>query len=237
MVPQARQHKLPPLYNQPQIRKYAAHPPQTKRRLPQNELIRGRYVHIVGEDGQLGEPEELSRILRYLNRDTEVLQAVSLPHANNTDPDAPQYPVCRVISKQAIRDAEKAAKLKKRPASNPANVVKKMEINWAIDPNDLGHRLNKLREFLGKGYRVEVLLAGKRKGRRARFEEATEVLEKIRALGISDECKALGWTEMKPPLGLLGGIMTIFLEGKLQKKDAAKQNEDGDGQTIMAASA
>ena len=62
-----------------------------------------------------------------------------------------------------MRDAEKA---KAVAARRSIVATKTIELNWAIDGNDLGHRLQRIKDFLGKGNRVEVMMAPKRKGRK-----------------------------------------------------------------------
>ena len=89
------------------------------------------------------------------------------------------------------------------------DVVKQLELNWAIDPNDLGHRLNKMQEFLEKGWRVEIILANKRRGRQASAEEAAAVIKRIR--GIAKEVE--GAKEWRSVDGKVLGQMTMFFEG------------------------
>jgi translation initiation factor IF-3 len=98
----------------------------------------------------------------------------------------------------------KAKPLPKKPK------IKTIELNWAIDANDLGHRLAKMKEFLEKGSKVEVILAPKRRGRKATPEESRAVVDRIMAaVGEVDGAK-----EAKMMAGNLGAQCTIFLEGK-----------------------
>ncbi|KAI9827800.1 MAG: hypothetical protein M1832_004289 [Thelocarpon impressellum] len=125
-------------------------------------------------------------------------------------------PVCKIVDKQEHRQVEKA---RGRQPKNFNNVVKQVEINWAIDANDLGHRLDRMEEFLGKGMRVEVVMASKRKGkgRRATPEEAGAVLAKIRS-----RLKDLnGVRETKNMEGKILGNATLFYEGRQQRKASA----------------
>ena len=117
--------------------------------------------------------------------------------------------ICKIISKEQLREQERA---KSKPTKNPAHIVKTLELNWAIDRNDLSHRLNKMVQFLEKGNRVEVMLATKRKGRRATIEEAESVLELVREkVGQVEGAKE--WKAMQ------GRVLTpsvLFFEGKVQ---------------------
>lgn len=122
----------------------------------------------------------------------------------------PEIPVCKIINKAAEQKAVKA--MKKKPA-NPSQTVKTLELNWAIDPHDLGHRLKRMQEFLEKGYRVDVVLIGKRKKRKATPEEAAETLRRIRE-GAEEVEGAKEWKAME---GKVGGLVTVYLEGKAKK--------------------
>ncbi len=120
-------------------------------------------------------------------------------------------PICKIMNKQAMREAEKA---KAKANKNPAATVKTIELNWAIDGNDLGHRLGKMREFLGKGFKVEVLLAGKKKGRKATEEEAKNLLERLRE-AVRD---VDGARELKPMEGKILTQAKFYAEGRAVQK-------------------
>jgi translation initiation factor IF-3 len=115
------------------------------------------------------------------------------------------------MDKKAMRDAEKAKAKKERSS---AVTVKTIELNWAIDGNDLRHRLDRIRDFLERGWRVEVMMAPKRKGRKASEEEARELVDRIR--GVVGDVE--GARESKAMEGKLLGTATIFAEGKAVQK-------------------
>jgi translation initiation factor IF-3 len=200
--------------------------------LPRDEQIAKHnfpYVHLVDETGKLSTPQRVADILASLDRKTQSLHTVALPPPRLRSrweqppeavptPDseegpvraAPEIPVCKIINKEIVRKAAKS--LKKKPA-NPSQTVKTLELNWAIDPHDLGHRLRRMQEFLEKGYRVDVLLVGKRKKRKASPEEAAETLRRIR-----EEAEGVeGAKEWKAMEGKVGGQVTVYLEGKPKK--------------------
>ncbi|KAH8811920.1 hypothetical protein F5884DRAFT_295015 [Xylogone sp. PMI_703] len=175
-----------------------ASPPAMKR-LPRDDEIKSRTVRVVGEDGKLKEPQQTLEVLNSLNRTLESLVIVD-PGTDGS------IPICKIINKKAEREAVKA----KKAVKNPGAVVKTIELNWAIDANDLGHRLKKMKEFLGKGNKVELILASKRKGRKASPEEADMVLQKIReAIAEVDGAK-----ESKAMEGKVLGHATLFIQGK-----------------------
>ena len=118
-------------------------------------------------------------------------------------------------------------KKKSKPAAN--TIVKTLEINWAIDAHDLGHRLKKLEEFLAKGNKIEVKLAANRRRnrRQATPEEAQEVLGKIRGVLKDEEgLERNGWKETQKMIGTLGSHATLFFEGKAVEKKEKDDVED-----------
>ncbi|CZR57259.1 related to translation initiation factor IF-3 [Phialocephala subalpina] len=203
----------PPILLTPQRRTLVNLHRAEKSRLPRDDEIKSWSVQLVTEDGKLQEPRSTMAILDSMDRKKDSLVIVK-----EGEPGIP--PICKIMNKVAMRESEKA----RRKAEKKGGVtVKTMELNWAIDNNDLGHRLTKLKEFLGKGQRVEVLLASKRKGkgRKATEEEAMRVIGKIR--GAMREME--GAKEMKPMEGKILGTATLFLEGKVQKESREKAVE------------
>ncbi|KAL3423285.1 translation initiation factor [Phlyctema vagabunda] len=187
-------------YSVQQQRCYAA--PSSERRLPRDDQIRSWSVVLVNDDGKLEDPRSKSDVLSSLDRDKYTLAVV--------DPGEPGMPpICKILEKKALREAEKA----KKAAKNPAATSKTIELNWAIDDNDAGHRINKIKDFLNKGYKVEVIMAKKRRGRKPTLEQAENLVEKIKEAVTTVE----GARETKPMDGKLMETATIFLEGKSHK--------------------
>ena len=76
--------------------------------------------------------------------------------------------------------------------------------------NDLKHRLDKVKEFLAEGRKVEIVLARKRK--RAKVptpEQCQEVMDKIKEA--VEEVKGAKFA--RPTEGTIGVLATVFLEG------------------------
>jgi len=142
-------------------------------------------------------------ILRSIDRKTQSL--VTVVPASDGIP-----PICKIMDKKSLRDQEKA----QRKSKTSAPTVKTVELNWAVDKNDLAHRLKKIKEFLGKGYKVEVVLAGKKKGRKATEEEARDLVKKIKEAVAEVE----GARENKPVEGKMLVQATYYFEGPKQKK-------------------
>lgn len=152
---------------------------------------------------------------------------VSPPRTADEDP-RDWIPKCRVVSKKEQYEQDKArTKQKVAAKKNSADNVKTLELNWAIDGNDLGHRMNRVREFLGQGRKVEVVLAKKKGGRKASVDECAEVVRKIVEVAEGVE----GAKQLKGMEGKLGGVATLFFEGpKIQKGKEAETGKDQDAE-------
>lgn len=157
-----------------------------------------------------------------LNRTTHHLVLVSPGRMDEYgQPDPNFLPTCKAISKIDLRNQhQKKLDIERRKAKGqgvgPSS--KNLELNWAIAGGDLKHRLEKMKEFLREGRKVELLLGPKRRGRVASVEECRKVMAAVReAVG---ECKGAG--EAKEPEGKIGGVMTLVFEGRKMENEKEK---------------
>lgn len=204
-----------------------------------DEEIKSRTIYIVDPTtNRLSEQpmtryDVLSRIDRTTHRLIQVGEApapATASTSSNYDPfgdlsrpaaPAATIPVCKIQSKRDIylEQARKTAEAKeKKRLSAITSSVKTLELNWAIDANDLGHRLERMREFLEEGRKVEVVLAAKKKGRKASTQECEGVLRRIRA--VVDEVD--GSREDKAMTGSLGTFTTLAFVGRPVKVGKGK---------------
>jgi hypothetical protein len=109
--------------------------------------------------------------------------------------------ICRIMTIEDLlkQKKEKAKVVKEHRKSLKQSVPKQIELNWAIGPNDLEHKMTQLKGFIEDGKKVEIVLARKKRQRQATPEEGMEVLKKVRARADSQE---------KRP-GLNGGIYLL----------------------------
>ncbi|KAK5136931.1 hypothetical protein LTR08_001438 [Meristemomyces frigidus] len=197
----------------------------TKTRAPEerrnkwDEEISARVVVLV--DPRTDKLEEQPRtrydILNTMDRKTHRLIQMS--------PDEPDnrsfMPVCKIVSKKEQyehdKNYKKAAKERKAEGAK-VNSVKVLELNWAIDTNDLAHRCERVAEFLTEGRRVEIVLAAKKRGRKATRAECEDLVKRI-----GDTVEGVpGAKELKSLDGKIGAFATIVLQGK-----APSQVRDG----------
>jgi len=145
------------------------------------------------------------------NLDTKLYRLVQL--SPDDDPEHWDKPICKIVSKKSVYESEQRKKAQQKEAKaikSKEQSLKTLELNWAIDPNDLGHRLDKVKEFLAEGRKVEIVLASKKRGRKASAQECKDVLDKIKtAAG-----KVQGAVEAKPFEGKMAGFGTVVLQGK-----------------------
>ncbi|KAF2502445.1 hypothetical protein BU16DRAFT_8948 [Lophium mytilinum] len=187
-----------------------------------DENIRSTYINLVDEQG-FHPACRLRNTLSGLDREQFHVVLLSKPNGELPTPSDPDsLPTCKIVAK---RELQQRRKTKLKQASKQKSVLaskKQLEVNWAIDANDLRHRLNRLKEFLMQGRKVEVMLGTKAKAKRkATREEAEAVLEKVR--DAVRECK--GSSETKKADGTIGGVMTLYFDGALIEKKSDQDKE------------
>jgi translation initiation factor IF-3 len=185
-------------------------------RPPQDHEITDRWVMVVNEDKKLEGPYRTVDLLARLGLTAETLRVV-VPRdpGNKEQPNA----ICRIINKKAEFEAQRARKEKERleKVSQKKGIgkTKTLELNWAISAHDLQHKMKNLRDFLEKGYKVEVLLAKKKRSRAATAEECKALVESVQ-----EAVKGVpGAKEWKSSDGIALKSMTFFFQGPA-KSDA-----------------
>lgn len=196
-----------------------------------NEEIKARDIYLVDPVTNLLVEEPVSRFATLRGLDLKTERLVQLSPDDPEDPDF--IPVCKIVNKKEAADAERRKKAQNKETKQAAakeRSVKTVELNWAIDANDLAHRLGKVRGFLEEGRKVEFVFASKRRGRKATMAECQGMLDQIRKLadGVS------GARESQEFEGKMGGFATLKYQGKAGAvakegggaKDGATKEED-----------
>ncbi|KMP08586.1 hypothetical protein DIZ76_016400 [Coccidioides immitis] len=164
---------------------------------PRDEAIRHQRVHIVEEDGSIGPAIPLRQVLGRFDRTEYSLVELISPSENYGS-------ICKIMSKRTLREQEYARSRTSKP--KPA---KQIELNWAIDPNDLENRLNQMESFIAKGKKVELILTSKARKRKATEPEAQKTLAAVK-----EKIQEIGAIQSKKMQGRLLGHVQFFLEGK-----------------------
>jgi len=184
--------------------------PPEERTQKWDDEITAKVIYLIDPETNRRENKPRTRwdVVRGVDRKTHRLIQLSPDEPNNPD----FVPVCKVQSKKEAYEQEKQRKQSQKEnkaKSAKMSSVKTLELNWAIDLNDLGHRLEKVAEFLAEGRRVEIVLASKKQGRKASKQECEAVLKKI-ADCVDSVPKA---KELKGLEGKLGGFASLVLQG------------------------
>ncbi|EMD90729.1 hypothetical protein COCC4DRAFT_127220 [Bipolaris maydis ATCC 48331] len=190
-----------------------------------DNAIEAERINLVDENGTFHNDVPTEEALTSYDKVTHHLVQMTpgkVDEYGELDPE--NLPTCRVISKIDLRaqHERKLETLRRQAKGQGAGPISKsLELNWAIAPGDLKHRLESLKRFLKEGRKVEVLMGPKKKGRKATPEEADAVIKAVRdAVG---ECK--GAREGKSE-GQVGGVMTVVFEGRKVEKKAEEKAED-----------
>ncbi|KAL5114001.1 hypothetical protein ACEQ8H_008106 [Pleosporales sp. CAS-2024a] len=200
-----------------------------------NKAIPSNRINFVDANEIFYSDVSLEDALDSINHTTHYLVQMTpgtVDEFGNQDPN--DLPTCRVWTKMALRQHhERKMDLARRQAKGlgAGPPPKTLELNWAIAPGDLKHRLGKLRDFMtdGKGRKVEVMFGPKKSGpkktmKKATDEEAMAVVQAVRKTVA--ECKG---RELKQ-YGQMGGILTVTFEARKEKKKEEQEEEEGKGE-------
>ena len=171
--------------------------PSSGRQL-KDEDIRSEYIQIANSEHGLEPPTRLRDVLRSIERPANFVLQVAPP------PSADGVPICRVMNRAAIREYEKA-KAKAAQAAKSSN--KQVELNWAINPHDLSHRLKQLTNFLEKGRRVEIVLMRKKGKRLPTVDEVKNLMDSV-----LETVKGADAMQVKPMEGEPGKHVTLVVK-------------------------
>ncbi|KAI0405293.1 hypothetical protein F4802DRAFT_191667 [Xylaria palmicola] len=216
-----------------QVRAFSATPATAAGRmlgggkLPRDQDIRYRWVRVADGSGSLSPPQRTDDVLARLPAGHSLVMVSPPPPPPTPAPGAPaavlqpSAAICRIIDAAAEAAAAKSAEKEEKRLTKH---TKQLEVNWAVAPHDLGHKVKRLHEFLGKGYRVELLLARKKGSRKATPEEAQELVRHVQEAALQVQ----GVSEYKKMDGAVGGVLKMFFEGPQGKKKTKKENGSGD---------
>ncbi|KAL0943747.1 translation initiation factor IF-3 [Colletotrichum truncatum] len=173
---------------------------------PADEEIRDRMIMVVDENNKLEGPYETKKVLASLDPEAQSLRMVSRPPPNPTE-DQPRFAICKIINKREEKAKERALEKVKKEAARKLSKVKELELNWAIAPHDLSHKMKQMKTFLEKGYKVEVLFAKKKGSRIATRDEAEALVQSVR----ESMAEIQGAKEWKEPDGAPLKVMKLYL--------------------------
>ncbi|KAK2462292.1 hypothetical protein APHAL10511_005598 [Amanita phalloides] len=158
-----------------------------------DEEIGYRRVQIT-HDGRLSAPTTVARILSYIDRKGYYIQLVN--H---------QPPIVKIVNKaeefNRKRQEKEQAKLSKAKQAH-----KELQLSWVSGEADTAHKLEKAREDLAKGLRVDLVFAHK-KGQRLVTEQ--EMQERVQTVVNSLADVGKEWKERR----FQRRMAAVFLQG------------------------
>lgn len=193
-----------------------------KKPLPRNSQITAKWISVVDEFGKMKGTFLTEDVLSDFDFDTKSL--VTVVEGNLADG---RPPLCKVMDRSTLRKNEFAAVKKKKKKAPPVKVI---EISWSVEKHDMETKLRRIKEFLMKGYKIDVLLKMKRKGRDVTTEEGEKLINDI-----FDAVKEAGGKEQRPSEGdLLGTMEFWFVLDKTRRVnvDTPVINSEDDGEEI-----
>ncbi|KAK3899924.1 hypothetical protein C8A05DRAFT_17704 [Staphylotrichum tortipilum] len=175
---------------------------------PRNYEIQVPWIQVRRDDNTLSPPVRTSEALSSLDIERVSLVLVAKARLNAESP-GPEYPICIVVDREVerARRAEKEALRKNAPKV----VIKGIELNWAIGPNDLSMKMKNMRAFLAKGYTVQVTMKPikRRNKKQATLDEANAVLKTV----MDNLARVHGAKESCAREGEVGRTLTVVLQG------------------------
>lgn len=167
-----------------------------------DEAIDTPTVQVKQSDGTLSESQSLQKLLRQIDRRNQLVVQLSKPGERSSA-------VVQIYEKldllKQLREREIQAK--KQAQAHREKKPKQIELNWAISDHDLELKLKQMEMFLEKGKKVEILLASKRKQRKATMVEGEQVLKTLRS-----KIQDIGANEIKAMEGQLLKQATITVK-------------------------
>ncbi len=188
---------------------------------PRDEEISARDVVTRLPNGRLSEVTRLETILdrRMMDEKGKYKQYVQVVAPADPAQNRP-FPIVAYFGKKELKEKELAAKKKEKETGAKE---KSLEFSWSIDDHDLKHRMDKLKGFLQKGKKVEVLF-GSRGWRVMKREisddEAQSLLAKIREAALQVE----GTQVMQVFKGTLLREGTMTFQGPLKTLKQTKED-------------
>ncbi|EJT74065.1 hypothetical protein GGTG_07914 [Gaeumannomyces tritici R3-111a-1] len=233
---------------------------KTATTLLDRDLLDYPLIHLKdNEAGTLSEPMSPELLLDGMDLETDTLVCVYLPSTSNAGVNAaaeaesddeetaetdetpetlskrPSIPICAIMNKEKYLEHVENERKEQRIRDLG---TKELEIGWTIDQHDLGHKVRRLREFLGKGYTVRVMfLQSKKKGKKrsANNENDNSAAEVVRAFEEA-ATEVPGAKQCKRPEGSMDRTYILTFDAPGVKnwkmaKGAAAQSADTDSTT------
>ncbi|KAM5344732.1 hypothetical protein ACJ41O_010594 [Fusarium nematophilum] len=181
-------------------------------RLPQDHEITDPKI-MVFDNGTYDGPLLTRHVLGRLDPASESLRMMQTYVPGNPKENKPvQYAVCKIVNKKDEYERQREMRERRRVSRQTVAKTKELELSWAIGEHDLQTKMRQLSGFLGKGWKVEVILGAKKKTKsKVDDAAAAEVLARVKKA-----VEEVGAKEYKVQDGQVGRTLRLYLEGKAQ---------------------
>lgn len=181
-------------------------------RMPQDHEITDPRIMVL-DNGAIEGPLATRYVLSKLDA-SECLRMIKpyVPANPKAEPKPTpeEFALCQVLNKKEEYDRKKELKEKKKATIKPKR--KELEVTWSIGEHDLDTKMRQMSGFLEKGWKVDLTIGVKKRGRPADRKEMDAVVQKIK-----DAAEGAAAREAKPAEGNVGKTLRMYFEGQKAK--------------------
>ncbi|CAI2177411.1 10303_t:CDS:1 [Funneliformis geosporum] len=178
---------------------------------PRDEEIKSHYVSYVDLEGQIKGTFPLKKILSEIDRtkywlvQVSPVQDTSFPSKSSSQQlskgqQQKELPICRLISKQELYEKQKKQK-------KTTILKKELLLTWKVSPNDLTHKLSRAKEWLEKGYQLQIVISN-RGGKKNQANQDKSLFDRI-VKELTEFTK-----DIKEPIWTNGSVV-VEMQGKI----------------------
>lgn len=179
-------------------------------RMPQDHEITDPRI-MVRDNGVVEGPLSTRFVLSKLDA-SECLRMVKpyVPANPKAEPQPTpeEFALCEVVNKKEEYDRKKELKEKKKAAAATKPKRKELEITWSIGEHDLDTKMRQMSGFLEKGWKVDLTIGVKKRGKPVERKEMDAVVQRVR-----EAAEGVAAREAKPSQGDVGRTLRMYFEG------------------------
>ena len=195
-------------------------------RPPRDEKIQYNFVRFVDPTtNRLTDPTRLSHILSTIDRTKEYVELISAEQGS--------IPIVKIISKK--KEFDKMKKLKQRAREVAMNNRhKEVQLTWGSTSSDMAHKLERVREELEKGLKVDLVFAPKKgqilprpEERQAQIQEIVDMMADVgKEWKLRDQRRAVVAIFLQGNAPAASGVQIVQkIPKKIRRKEELKARE------------
>lgn len=180
-------------------------------RMPRDHEITDPQIRVL-DNGSIEGPLATRFVLTKLDSSESLRMIEPYVPADAQAGTPARYALCKIVNKRDEYQQEKLRKEQKKISGGGGTKTKEVEMSWTIGPHDLATKTRQIGGFLDKGFKVELVMGKKKRGKQATPEEIKAVLDKIK-----EEVDVHGGRETRPQEGTVGATLRMYFEGPSKK--------------------